>query len=288
MKGWGEAIDPDGDCSFGVAEGRLTITVPAPAPPSKGHGLEAEGNTLNAPRVLREIEGDFIADLRVGGTFKPTGPSANPNVFPFVGAGLLLWSDAGDYIRLERAAIDRNGRLIPYALFQERKASQLMPPVGGLQLPEGAVVLRLERRGDQISGLFSIDGADWRAFPPRTARLPAKLKLGVAAISSSRQPFVVTLENFRVLRRSKHWPSAKTTTPKSRANVDLLSRIVCAGVDGCTSTPRSARCCAVTGPCLRHHLRDDFVVRVETRRFLRAVRNPKSLPCEYFTAKAPD
>jgi regulation of enolase protein 1 (concanavalin A-like superfamily) len=200
FKGWGDVIDPDGDCSFGVAEGRLMITVPGPAPPRKGHGLEAEGNSLNAPRVLREIEGDFIADLRVAGTFKPTGPTANPNVRPFVGAGLLLWSDAGNYIRLERAAIDHNGRLLPYALFEERRASQLTPPFGGLQLTEGAIVLRLERRGDQISGFISIDGADWRAFPPRTVKFPAKLKLGVSAISSSRQPFVVTLENFRVLR----------------------------------------------------------------------------------------
>jgi hypothetical protein len=31
-------------------------------------------------------------------------------------------------------------------------------------------------------------------------RLPAKLKLGVAAISSSSEPFTVTLTNFRVLR----------------------------------------------------------------------------------------
>jgi hypothetical protein len=31
-------------------------------------------------------------------------------------------------------------------------------------------------------------------------RLPAKLKLGVAAISSSAEPFIVTLQDFRVLR----------------------------------------------------------------------------------------
>jgi RNA polymerase sigma factor (sigma-70 family) len=200
LKGWGEAIDPDGDCSFDLVDGRLTITVPAPARPSRGHGLEAEGNMLNAPRVLREIEGDFIADLKVVATFKPAGPSANPRASPFVGAGLLLWNDAGNYFRLERAAIDRNGQLIPYALFEERRDSQLLPPFGGMQLPEGPVVLRLERKGDQISGSVSPDGTNWRSFPPRSVKFPAKLKLGVAAISSSRQPFVVTLEKFRVLR----------------------------------------------------------------------------------------
>jgi RNA polymerase sigma factor (sigma-70 family) len=198
LKGWGEVIDPDGDCSIDLADGQLKIKVPAV--PARGHGLEAEGNTLNAPRVVREIEGDFIADLTVGGKFKPVGPSANPNIFPFVGAGLLLWSDAGNYVRLERAAIDRQGRLITYSLFQERRNSQLIPPVGGMPLPDGSAVLRLERKGDLITGLISIDGTDWRAFPPRTIKFPAKLKLGVAAISSSGEPFVVTLENFRVMR----------------------------------------------------------------------------------------
>jgi regulation of enolase protein 1 (concanavalin A-like superfamily) len=200
LKGWGEPIDPDGDCDFKLADGRLTIKVPAPSAPRKGHGLEAEAKALNAPRVLREIEGDFIADLKVGGTLKPFGPSANPRVFPFVGAGLLLWSDEGNFLRLERAAIDRNGQLISYALFQERRDSRLMPPDGGKMVPDGPILLRLERHGDQFSAQVSSDGMAWIAFPPRIIKLPAKLKLGVAAISSSRQPFVVTFENFRVLR----------------------------------------------------------------------------------------
>lgn len=200
LKGWGEVIDPDGDCEFNLANGGLTIKVPAPAAPRKGHGLEAEAKALNAPRVLREIEGDFIADVEVGGTFKPGGRSANPRVFPFVGAGLLLWSDEGNYLRLERAAIDRNGQLVPYALFEERRDSRPIPPAGGIQVPDQPTLLRLERHGDQFSAQVSVDGMAWRAFPPRVIKLPAKLKLGVAAISSSRQPFVVTFENFRVFR----------------------------------------------------------------------------------------
>ncbi len=199
LKGWGEAIDPDGDCSIELENGRLTIKVPVPDVP-KGHGLEAEWNTLNAPRVLRDIEGDFIADLKVEGSFKPAGGSTKPNSFPFVGAGLLLWSDAGNYIRLERAAIVRNDQLIPYVLFQERRNRLRVPPDGGIPIPDGPTVLRLERKGDQITAFVSAGGKEWLGFPPRRIDLPAKLKLGVAAISSSGEPFTVTLENFRVLR----------------------------------------------------------------------------------------
>jgi hypothetical protein len=211
LKGWGQPIDPDGDCSINLKDGRLTIKVPSNR---RGHGLEAELNTLNAPRVLRDIDGDFIADLEMEGAFKPVGPSANPDGFPFVGAGLLLWSDDGNYIRLERAAIVRDEhllnpaggaggqdeQLVPYILFQERRDRRVVPPDPGVPVPDGPIFLRLERKKDQIMAAVSVDGHGWRAFPPRTVRLPAKLKLGVAAISSSSEPFTVTLTNFRVLR----------------------------------------------------------------------------------------
>jgi RNA polymerase sigma factor (sigma-70 family) len=196
LKGWGEVIDPDGDCSIELDRGRLTIKVP-----STGHGLEADPRRQNAPRVLREIEGDFIVDLEVEGTLKPGGGSTNPNSYPYLGTGLLLWSDPDNYVRLERAAIVRDNRLVSYILFEEWRNRRRLPPHGGMQVADaGSTLLRLERKGDQIIASASPDGMQWRAFPPRTVKLPAKLKLGVAAVTSSGQPFTFTLENFRVLR----------------------------------------------------------------------------------------
>ncbi len=194
LKGWGEPIDPDGDCSIDQKDGRLTIKVPGTR-----HGLEAETKSLNAPRVLRDIKGDFIADLKVEGTFEPTA-GTNPRALPYLGAGLLLWSDAGNYIRLERAAIRRNDKLLSYFLFEERSKGRPVPPGGGIALPDGPARLRLERKGDQVTAFVRGDGENWKAFPPRTVQLPAKLKVGVAAISSATDPFIVTLEDFRVLR----------------------------------------------------------------------------------------
>jgi RNA polymerase sigma factor (sigma-70 family) len=196
LKGWGEPIDPDGDCSIDLENDQLIIKVPG-----KRHGLEAELSTLNAPRVLRDIEGDFIVDLKLHAEFKPGERSTSRTGFPFVGAGLLLWSDPGNYIRLERAAIVTGKRLVPYFLFEERRDRRPVPPGGGIEAnPEEATFLRLERKGDRVTGSVSADGIKWNAFPARTVRLPTKLKLGVAAVSSSEGPFTVTLENFRVMR----------------------------------------------------------------------------------------
>src|SRR4051812_29204105 len=53
IKGWGTAINPDGDCKFSVERGRVTIAIPG-----KVHALSAELGRVNAPRLLQEVEGD--------------------------------------------------------------------------------------------------------------------------------------------------------------------------------------------------------------------------------------
>src|SRR5438309_1058286 len=65
IKGWGKVTDPDGDCTFKEDKGKLTITVPAGF-----HGLHPK-RAMNAPRVLREVEGDFTATVKVTCALKP-------------------------------------------------------------------------------------------------------------------------------------------------------------------------------------------------------------------------
>ena len=63
-------MDPDGDCKFVVAKNALTIDAPA-----KDHNLTVESGVMNAPRLVRDIAGDFTAQVSVGGDFNPVGPS---------------------------------------------------------------------------------------------------------------------------------------------------------------------------------------------------------------------
>src|SRR5262249_36323812 len=67
LRDWGSAVDPDGDCTFTIKPNALTIAVPG-----SDHVLGVERGRMNAPRVLREITGDFIAQVRVAGDF-PAG-----------------------------------------------------------------------------------------------------------------------------------------------------------------------------------------------------------------------
>src|SRR5690242_14159504 len=59
VTGWDKPVDPKKDCRFERREERLTITVPG-----EGHELSVQGD-LNAPRLLRDVEGDFAAEVRI-------------------------------------------------------------------------------------------------------------------------------------------------------------------------------------------------------------------------------
>src|SRR4051812_31099083 len=67
---WDPPTDPDGDCTFQRVEGKLTITLPG-----SDHDLGIERGRMNAPRLLRDVEGDFVVQVRVGGLFRPSTES---------------------------------------------------------------------------------------------------------------------------------------------------------------------------------------------------------------------
>ena len=98
IPGWGKPVDPDGDCKFSVAGPRLTLSVPGTP-----HALVIERNQMNAPRVVREVEGDFVAQVKVVGHF-PRGAEARvEGRRPYHSAGFYLAKDNKSYIRLEKA-----------------------------------------------------------------------------------------------------------------------------------------------------------------------------------------
>jgi hypothetical protein len=101
LSGWSHILDPSRDCgvSLDVERNRLRIT--APGTP---HVLSAEVPQLpmNAPRVLRRVRGDFTAGVHVLGQLKP-GRSRTTHYHTYHGAGLIVWQDPSNYLRLERA-----------------------------------------------------------------------------------------------------------------------------------------------------------------------------------------
>jgi regulation of enolase protein 1 (concanavalin A-like superfamily) len=168
--GWDPPVDPQRDCQFADGGGKLTITVPG-----KGHDLAADRGNMSAPRLLRDIEGDFTAQVRVSGDYAV--PDGTP---PWRGAGLLLFRDDKNYVRLERA-LGVLGKDRVHAIWQMHRDGLIASKPDFPALPPGAIFLRMERRGDKLLGAYSEDGTKWTELKLLDIELPRKVKIGVAA-----------------------------------------------------------------------------------------------------------
>jgi hypothetical protein len=200
IPGWGEAIDPDRDCRIAAAGGRLTIAVPGTA-----HDLCAELDLMNAPRLLHPIKGDFIVQVRVVGTVRPEGQSNVAGHAPFNGAGILLWKDDKNYVRLERAAFTRGAERQHYMNFELRRGGEPVDLPGEVPvIPDQATYLRLERRNGQLIPSTSQDGLQWQVGTPIADEYPGAVSLGVgvAAVNSATTPFTAEFEGLLLFERS--------------------------------------------------------------------------------------
>src|SRR5260370_41368255 len=124
VPGWGRVLDPWRDCdvSLDLELNRLKIKVPGTP-----HVLSAEVTQLpmNAPRVVRRIRGDFTAGVHVLGRLEP-GRLKTTHYDPYHGAGLIVWQDASNYLRLERAVGFIDGWPHPYINFELREEGRLV------------------------------------------------------------------------------------------------------------------------------------------------------------------
>ncbi len=189
LAAWGTATDPDGDCEFRPDAKTLTVQVPGTL-----HDLNHDSK-LNAPRVLREVEGDFVVTVKVAGDFRPGGTSTNPRGVPYNGAGILLWGDDDHFLRLERGAMLRGGQINTFIAFEDHPKGRR----GAAQMDNiraGDYYLRLERKGNWLSATISADGKSWRRLRAVAGTWPARLKVGLAAINSNSEPFTVRFEEF--------------------------------------------------------------------------------------------
>jgi regulation of enolase protein 1 (concanavalin A-like superfamily) len=140
--------------------------------PVENADLWPEGN-LNAPRLMATVgagearRGDYIAQVRVElGT--------RGKAF----AGLLVWRDAQHFVRLDM----RNDSSQRTVVNLQACVASRFRAIGRGQCDPGPMWLRLERVGEVIRGLCSMDSENWLTCG--TVRLPAgeTEQVGLAAI----------------------------------------------------------------------------------------------------------
>ena len=196
IKGWGEIVDPAGDCGIAEVEGGLTITVPG-----SYHDFtpEADYNNLDAPRIVQEVEGDFEMQVLVRKFPRPlanTGANTTKPL-PYVSSGLVVWQEGGKFVRLERASAHPTFLAAVGSWFSGQKKVAR----GRNTLQDESVWLRLKRKGGKLS-LFHSAGKTWTPVVPAGEEflLPGKVKVGVFTINATNREIRHQFEGFTLER----------------------------------------------------------------------------------------
>jgi regulation of enolase protein 1 (concanavalin A-like superfamily) len=166
--------------------------------PGTPHVLSAEVPQLpmNAPRVVRRVRGDFTAGVHVLGRLEP-GRSRTAHYDPYHGAGLIVWQDPSNYLRLERAVGFIKGRHHPYVNYELREGGRLAVS-RGITTEDHSLFLKLRRQGAAFSAWYSRDGRRWVELGRVDATFAERVDVGVVAVNSSKQTLSAELEGLRV------------------------------------------------------------------------------------------
>jgi regulation of enolase protein 1 (concanavalin A-like superfamily) len=190
IKGWGTVVDPDGDCKVSEENGKLTIAVP-----KTYHDLtHFEGQTkLNAPRILQKVKGDFCIQVKVNVFPLPAEDTSSSGKFSFVSAGLIVWHDTNNFIRIERAA--ESGRpFVWIEHFENGKATTQKLEV----IADNTTYLRFTKSGTKLTYETSQDGSTWQQIEAEDAMLTESVDVGVLAINTTTRNFAPQLEGLIV------------------------------------------------------------------------------------------
>lgn len=202
LEGWGEFVDPSGDCRVTKQDHRVTMTIPG-----THHNLNPtpKFDNTDGPRILQSVSGDFTAEVTVLPFPIPEkGTSNNRGGHSYVAAGLLVWQDDKSFARWFRAANgERSDVFASDELFDEGKfkSSYYHPNVKNRDrhIHNKALHLKVTRRGDELTYFRSLDGTTWEAFAiVPDCPLDAELKVGVGAVNSATREFSPQFSNFKL------------------------------------------------------------------------------------------
>ncbi len=169
--GW-QWLDPDGEYAPTPHEfknGRLMMTIPTTK--------DLYGENRTAPRFLKAVSGDFQIETHV--KFDPSQD--------YQGAGLLIYKDAENYIRLERAFGGTGGGGSGLRL-DTRMRGEYNSPVTPIDIPTTAIEcdLKITRRLNVFSIYWREDeNTEWRSLEDVETVFPETIQAGVLGCNTA-------------------------------------------------------------------------------------------------------
>lgn len=202
IAGWGDVINPDGDCKVTATNGKLTMELPG-----NDHVIRPERQKMNAPRVLQDVTGEFDLQVKVSGDFFRDAKSVVPGRPPYQDAGLLVWMDDKNNLKLSRARITAQGRTGDYFNLEFRHDGEVgeipFPGEARKVLQAKTVYLRLQIHSDATTAGVSADGKKWITTSLPGEERPEKVHAGVLAENNTSTPLNVAFEEFSLSQNTR-------------------------------------------------------------------------------------
>ena len=114
-----------------------------------------------------------------------------------MGAGLIVWQDPSNYLRLEQAVGFIQGRPHPYINYELREDGRLAVS-HGITMADHSLFLKLQRQGQAFSAWYSRDGRRWVELASVDASFDERVEVGVVAVNSSQRTLSAELERLRI------------------------------------------------------------------------------------------
>lgn len=201
IAGWGEVINPDGDCKVTNADGKLTIEVPG-----SDHVIRVDRHKMNAPRIMQEVTGEFDLEAKVSVDFAAGAKSVVAGRRAYQDAGLLVWQDDKNNLKLSRAHFDAKGKPLDFfslEFYHDGQRGMVPFPESATPLLQAkAVYLRLQIRSAGTTAGVSSDGNKWITMSLPGGDLPEKMHAGVLAENNTSSPFNAAFEGFTLSKNT--------------------------------------------------------------------------------------
>jgi hypothetical protein len=196
---FGKVVDSDKDCTLSLDGSVLRIRVP-----DRPHVLTPQRGVLNAPRTIREVEGDFTATVKIR-ILKPSSVDQPPSRFQ---AGLVILGDSTTLVHHSRQldTIQSPPRLSGiHALILNGRQTRSGGSGGGIFTAETAT-FRITRSREKVRLAASSDGKTWHNMPEFAVPLPDKVAVGVYAAQAGTSAFTAEFEDFVLVKTAPGKP----------------------------------------------------------------------------------
>lgn len=202
VAGWGNPVDPDSDCKISRDKGALTIEMPG-----SDHDYDPIRERYNAPRLLREFKGKFGLQVRIQILSRPSKQSTVKGQPSFVSAGFLIVPREEHHPPCRRFEYGIKPEGLGFLARKDRDSKKgRSEGLGDYRwkkwpLPKNSdyAYLRLERLGRGCSCSVSPDGKEWTSIIGMGI-LPEKIKVGLAAYTTSSEPSKVRFDQLKIKR----------------------------------------------------------------------------------------